>query len=151
MSQQMPKVILICARQVSERSRAWQAMCVSLWCLGVFVFSLLSHCLGLFTVDGVFVVGYLLMCSLCKSAATIKNNLCLFIFSLDFFPCSLCHNSWIFADPCLVIGFPQGLFVGPVLFSLCSQPLSDVIFCHANTHISKEYYKIMIKIKINKK
>ena len=32
---------------------------------------------------------YLMVCSLCKSAAAIKINLCLFIFSLDFFPARL--------------------------------------------------------------
>ena len=29
---------------------------------------------------------YLVVCSLCKSAAAIKINFCLFIFSLDVFP-----------------------------------------------------------------
>ena len=44
---------------------------------------------------------YLVLCSLCKSAAAIKINLCLFIFSLDLFLLAQCHN--VFADPCFAL------------------------------------------------
>ena len=40
---------------------------------------------------------YLVVCSLCRSAAAIKINLCLFIFSL----LAQCHN--VLADPCFAL------------------------------------------------